>query len=133
MNLFDRFLKIIRPFGPSGLDEAQSRALAQLDTHKIYVENVRSILGISSTEAVRILETAVRQGVFEKCVEVMCPDGTIAASATSEDGLPSTVRCWVEDEEGRLEEAAFATKSLHKTTFYRLHERSETFPHARTA
>jgi hypothetical protein len=133
MSLFDKFLRTIDVFGSSGISEAQSRVLAQLDTHKIYVENVRSLLGISYGEAVRILETAVRQGVFEKWIEVTCPDGTVAASARNENELPTTVHCWVEDEEGHLEDSDFPTQSLKKSTFYRLDERSETVPHARTA
>jgi hypothetical protein len=133
MSLFDRFLKTISSFGPSGISEAQTRVLSQLDTHKIYVENVRSLLGISHGEALKILETAVRQGVFERCVEVLCPDGTVAASASSEERLPRTVHCWVEDVEGHLDEADLFTESLKRNVFYRLDERSETVPHTRTA
>jgi hypothetical protein len=133
MSLFDRFWKTTKSFWPSGLSEEQGRVLAQLNPSKIYVENVRSILGVSHAEALQILETAVRQGVFEKYVEVMCPDGTVATSARSDSELPSSVHCWIEDEDGILEETTLPTKNLRKAVFYRLDERSATFPHARTA
>jgi hypothetical protein len=133
MSLLDRFLKTISSFSPSGISEAQSRLLSQLDTHKIYVENVRSLLEISHDEALRILETAVRQGVFERCIEVLCPDGAVAASACSEARLPRTVPCWAEDADGHLDETDLPTESLRKTVFYRLNERSQTVPDTRTA
>jgi hypothetical protein len=116
---------------PFKLSEAQAALLSQIDTHKIYVENVRSLLDITHAEAVRILETAVRQGVFEKRVEVLCPDGTVAASADNEDSLPPHVNCWVEDEDGHLEEADIPTKGLKRVVFYSVDERS--VPYSRTA
>ena len=133
MSLFDKFLRTISSLGPSGISEAQKRALVQIDTHKIYVENVRSLLGVSHAEALKILETAVRQGVFERCVEVLCPDGTVAASAAKEENLPPVVHCWVEDEEGHLEENDLPTKSLARTIFYRFDERSNANSYTRTA
>lgn len=133
MSLFDRFLKRISSVGGPSISEPQRLLLSQLDTHKVYVENVRSLLGVSYPEALKILETAVRQGVFERCVEVICPDGTVAASAKSEEELPSTVQCWVEDEDGYLEETDLPTRSLRKTTFYRLDEHPNNVPHPRTA
>jgi len=133
MSLLNRFLKTISSIHPSGLSESQRRLLAQLDTRKIYVENVRSLLDVSHAEALRILETAVRQGVFVKWVEVMCPDGSVAAAAPREDKLPVTVHCWVEGEEGHLEETDFPTARLRKTTFYKLNEQPDTIPHSRTA
>ena len=64
MTLFDRFLKTINYLGPSGISEAQGRVLAQLDTHKIYVENVRSLLGISHAEALKILRNGSTPKVY---------------------------------------------------------------------
>jgi len=134
MSLFEKFLKAIsKNISPSVLSERDALLLSKLDPHKIYVENVRSILGVSSTEAKRILETAVRQGIFEKRVEVTCPDGSVAASAESEEALPNSVHCWRE-EDGQLEEVDLPTDSLTKTVFYRLYERSASpVPYSRTA
>jgi hypothetical protein len=94
-------------------------ALTRLNPNKIYTENVRSVLGVSSKSAKRIIDTAVRQGVFQRCVEVVCPGGAVAASAESEDKLPDTVRCWKE-EDGNHEEVLISTRELSKSVFYRL-------------
>jgi len=100
---------------PSGLKEA----LAGLNPDKIYLENVRSVLGVSASKAQRICETAVRQGLFQKMVEVVCPDGSIAASAENEHELPRSVTCWRE-KGGNTEPVEIATTSLSKTVYYRL-------------
>ena len=105
----------------ASLSGKEAEALSALDPRKIYVENVRSILNVSSSYALRICETAVRQGLFEKMVEVHCPDGAVVASAKTEKDLPSVVRCWKE-EDGFHEEVEVATASLHKESFYRLNE-----------
>jgi len=133
MSLLDRFLKTISSVFPSMLSEKETTLLSQLNPQKIYVENVRSILGVSHAEALRILDTAVRQGAFKKLVEVRCPDGTVAASAEREEDLPVTVHCWHEDEEGHLAEADVYSQTLRKNTFYRINDRSERNPVQRTA
>jgi hypothetical protein len=125
MRLFDRFLRTISSVLPSGLSVKETKLLAQLNPRRIYVENVRSLLGVSRSEAVRILETAVRQGVFERRIEVMCPDGTVAASAESEESLPTTVPCYANDEDGYPEETSVPSRTLRKAVFYRLYERSQ--------
>jgi hypothetical protein len=99
----------------------RAEAIAKLNPDKIYVENVRAALGVSSTSAQQICETAVRQGLFERYIEVVCPDGTIAASAHLESELPEMVHCWTEHD-GELEEAEVDTSTLTKTTFYRLNK-----------
>jgi hypothetical protein len=116
----------------SGLSEEDSLRLSSLDPEKIYIENVRSILGVSYSSAMRICETAVRQGLFKRFVEVKCPDGAVAASANTEAELPKTVRCWTETD-GHLEEVEFSTESLAKATFYRLNEQSDSIPYGQTA
>ena len=130
MSLFDKFLRTISSMFPSGLTAKEAALLAQLDPRKIYVENVLFLLGVSHAKALSILETAVRQGVFEKRVEVLCPDGTVAASAESEDELPDTVHCWTQDDE---HEEELLTKDLRKTVWYRLNEHSAHDSFQRTA
>jgi hypothetical protein len=132
MSLFDRFSRIISRVFPSKLDDREATLLSQLDPHKIYVENVRSLLDVSYKEALGILETAVRQGVFQKHIEVMCPDGTVAASADAEDAIPDRVQCWSEDDEGHLEEMEISTHSLKKVVFYSLDERSDSASYSST-
>jgi hypothetical protein len=103
------------------LSEKEAEALAALNPDKIYVENVRNILNVSSSHALRICETAVRQGLFETGIEVLCPDGAVVASAKKEEELPERVPCWKE-EDGHMEEVNIATSSLDKKKFYRLNE-----------
>ncbi len=116
-----KFFEIVSKFIPGAIPCGTEEAIASLNPDKIYIENVRSALGISHRAAVRICETAVRQGFFRRQVEVLCPDGAVAASADTEDALPKTVRCWSEDD-GRLEEMELPTTSLVKVPFYRLDE-----------
>ena len=125
MRLFSKFLQAIRSLLPVALSDEQVKLLSELDTHQIYVENVRSLLGVSHREAVDILETAVRQGVFTKKIGVICPDGRVAASAESEDRLPALVHCSSEDDEGFPEEIDVPTRTLKKVVFYSLDESSE--------
>lgn len=100
--------------------------LSALNTDKFYAENVRHILGVPYAIAVGICETAVRQGIFERRVEVLCPDGAVAASADKEIHLPITVRCWHKDG-GFVEQEEIQTKTLEKVVFYRLNEQSTSY------
>jgi hypothetical protein len=112
------------------MTDREAELLSRLDPERIHVENVRSILDVSYAEALKIVEAAVRQGVFERRVDVICPDGSVAASAETEDKLPATVSCWSEDE-GFSEELTVPTQSLPRTISYRLHESSH--PYKKTA
>ena len=87
------------------------RHLTRLDPQRIYVENVRSVLNVSAARARHICDTAVRRGVFTRKVLVLCPDGSVAASAQNETGLPATVRCWIEVD-GDLEPQERRTSEL---------------------
>ena len=133
MLLFERFLTVISNLignvNPLAGREAE---LARLNPNKIYIENVRSLLGVSHREAVRICESAVRQGAFAKGVEVLCPDDVVAASAPSEVELPPVVRCWV-DRDGDLEEEDVNTATLRKLVFYRLNDGEQTGVFRQTA
>jgi len=131
--LSNKFLQTISKLVPGGtLSAKELQLLSSLNPDKIYVENVRSILGVSHRSAVRILETAVRQGLFKRGIEIQCPDGTVAASADAEEKLPVTVHCWTE-EEGHPKEVELPTESLTKTTFYRLNDESDSITFGQTA
>src|SRR5687768_6484498 len=114
-----RFLDITSRLVPSDPLAGIGQELTRLNPDKIYVENVRSLLGISHRSALGICETAVRQGLFTRGVEVLCPDGSVAVSASREEDLPPTVKCWSQ-EEGHYQETVLPTKTLQKITFYRL-------------
>lgn len=121
MSFFERFSKTIIKFvPPSALSQADVERLEALDPDKFYVENVRSILGISTWQARVICESGVRQRLFDRGVEVRCPDGSVAAQAENESELPETVECYVEHE-GHLEVEELPTHNMKRNTFYRLH------------
>lgn len=116
--LFQRFLNTISNVIPERL-MGDMDALSKLNPDKFYVENVRAVLGVSTGTAQRLCDTAVRQGTFRRFVEVVCPDGSVAASADSEAQLPETVTCWSEHN-GHYDEITMPTRDLTKTVFYRL-------------
>jgi hypothetical protein len=128
--LFEKFLKRISRVFPEHFMLGNLEELTKVDPDRIYVENVRSVLGVSYKLARRLCETAVRQGAFQRNVEVVCPSGAVAASAPSEDQLPETVRCFT-DEDGFAEEIELPTKELQKTVFYRLVD--DKYAHTETA
>ena len=113
--LFQKFFETISSWFPDH-ELGDLSALARLNPDKFYLENVRNVLGISSTSAQRICDTAVRQGAFQVGVEVVCPNGAVAATASDEASLPETVRCWTEE----YDEQELPTRTLSKRVFYRL-------------
>jgi hypothetical protein len=120
--LLTRFFDTISRFVPGDpLLGGNVEAIAKLNPDKIYVENVRSALSISTGMAERICETAVRQGLFDRYVEVMCPDNSVATSAPTEAELPPTVHYW-QEENGELHDVELPTATLSKTVFYRYHK-----------
>jgi len=118
---------------PSDPVAGKESAIAKLNPDKIYLENVRSALGVSASKARLFCETAVRRGVFSKRVEVICPDGSVAVSARNESELPEVVRCWQEDG-GEYIQVELATKDLRKVFFYQMkYDSSRSGAHASTA
>jgi hypothetical protein len=132
MPFWKNFWQAISRLVPQATLSGKEALIAELNPDKIYIENVRSILNVSYENAKRICETAVRQGVFARSVEVMCPGGAVAAVADSEDKLPRTVHCWVDDS-GHPAEIELATASLKKTVFYRLNDSTDSVPYGQTA
>ena len=86
------------------------------------MENVRSLLDVSYSNAVEILEDGLKRGWLRSGVEVLCPDGFVAASAETENELPATVTCTAE-EDGHPTEVELSTNALKKVKFYRLNDR----------
>jgi hypothetical protein len=117
----ERFLNTIARRLPG--KKMSKDALAQLNPDRIYVENVRSLLDVSNSNAVAILEEGLKQGWLLSGVEVTCPDGSVAAIAETEDMLPETVFC-TQEEGGHPEEVELSTHLLKKRKFYRLNDRA---------
>lgn len=114
-----KFLDITSRLFPSDPLADLGEVVSRLNPDKIYIENVRAILGTSHNKAVKICETAVQQGLFNRGIEVLCPDGSVATSVRIEDELPPEVNCWIEVD-GQFEEKTIPTSSLDKITFYQL-------------
>jgi hypothetical protein len=104
-------------FATAKIPQARIDALSRLNPQRIYIENVRSILGVNATEAIKLCENAYHQGLFGKGIEVRCPDGAVAIAADAENAIPQTVHCWVE-EDGHLEEKEVLTRDLERVSFY---------------
>lgn len=116
--LFEKFLRTISEHLGDPLSGREDE-LTRLNPDKFYAENVRSLLDVSAGAAQQICETAVRQGLFRRGIELLCPDGSVAKTADTEAQLPPTVSCWVE-RDGDLEEQHFNKTDLRRLTFYRL-------------
>ena len=93
------------------------KAIEALDPEHIYVENVRSILGLPTGLAKGLCELAVKRGILERRIEVLCPDWVVAAEAPNEELLPAEVTCWKEVN-GNYEETLYPTAHLQKMEFY---------------
>lgn len=134
MPLLEKLFQIISRVVPASgaLSEKESKLLVALNPKKFYVENVRSLLGVSYKSALQICETAVHQGMFERAVEVRCPDGSVAATAETEEELPREVRCW-KNIDGFPEPEMMSSTSLEKVFFYRLNESAGSAPISRSA
>lgn len=132
MSLFERFWKAITDLVPGSALSGREDALAKLNPERFYVENVRSVLGVSARSAQRVCDTAVRQGFFQTGIQVLCPDHSVAVSAPTEAELPSSVHCWIEDR-GELTEADLPTAELVKLRFYRLNNEAASKLYSRSA
>lgn len=115
MRLSDLIDKLV----PDGVPQGKIEELSRLDPDKFYIENVRSVLNISHKRAKSICDIAVKQGVFEGWIELRCPDGSVPATAKTEDSLPEKVRCWIE-KDGKSEPVWMASSDLQRVPFYRL-------------
>jgi len=124
--LLEKLFGSISEFIPGTPLSGKEAAISALNPDKIYVENVRAILGVTHSQAVRFCETAVRQGIFSRGTEVQCPDGTIGAFADDVAHLPEVVSYWSQDTEGHVEEIRIATANLPHITFYKLNDESAT-------
>lgn len=113
----EKFLDLISKVIPTDTTSELRAELSRLNPDKIYVENVRSLLHVSARTALDVLETAVRQGVLRKGIEVRCPDGAVAVAVDSGQSLPEQVHCWQDEEEIEI-----PTSELSKVTFYRLND-----------
>ena len=119
--LLQKFFERISNVIPETVLLGDLRALSHLNPDKFYLENVRSVLGVSSAAAQRICDTAVRRRAFLQFVEVTSPEGVGVAFAPTETELPLEVHYWTE-QNGEHVETFVPTADLRKTVFYRLND-----------
>ena len=119
---YERFLQRISDLLPLGGSDSQLVALSKLNPDHIEVENVRSILDVSTSAAKRVCETAVRRGLFCVRIAVICPDDSVALVVNDRNSIPQTVRCWRQYEDGSAPEEV-PTETLEQREFYVLNER----------
>jgi hypothetical protein len=121
MDWFTKFWKTTSEVFPARIPPQAMERLMALDPNRIYLENVRSILGVSVGRAQRICDTAVRRGFFSHRVLVLAPSGAVVKSAATREELPPTVRYW-RDVEGDKEEEVANTADLQTLDVYALND-----------
>lgn len=97
--------------------------IESLNPGKIFVENVRSLFGISRVEARTWCEMAVDGKLFEKKIGLICPSPTcndrIIAEYNSFAEIPDEITCSLCEAEGN-EDTVYKTSKLNKVEFYKL-------------
>lgn len=97
-----------------------NRILEDLDPDRIYVENIRYILGTNTRIAKFVCNIAVRKGFFEEYYGITCPNdncGRIIKSYSHEEDIPEEISCFICQEDGE-EINKFQTKEL-RITYYK--------------
>tara|TARA_R100001369_G_scaffold66119_1_gene93267 strand:+ start:32 stop:379 length:348 start_codon:yes stop_codon:yes gene_type:complete len=98
-----------------------NKALEELNPDRIYVENMRYLLGTSSRIARLVCNIAVRKGHFEKYYAIECKNENcrrIIGSYKNLSEIPDKVTCFLCEEDGE-KESQFSTKELNIIPFYK--------------
>lgn len=119
---FTKFLDIMNSIIPVSIPAHTLENLSRLDPNKFYVENVRSLLGVSTDKAKNLCDTAVRQGFFMTGIELICPDGSVVKSIDKGEEIPKKVNCILQVDNG-YEDVEFKIDELERNTYYRLNKK----------
>ena len=99
------------------------KTISNIDSSNIYVENVRSLLNVSTFKARLYCEMAVQEKVFQKKYGVSCPnDSNIIKSYDSRELIPEEITCHICEGLER-EECTFKTRKTDIIEFYQLIKR----------
>lgn len=105
------------------LSQKSFQKISALNPERFYLENVRSIFGITTFEARLLCEMAVEQKLFQKRIALICPDpechGRIIATFRTLAEIPETISCSLCEAEDH-EQISYNTSSLKKISFYNL-------------
>jgi len=108
---------------PIGVAVEKRRRLLQYtgEPNRIYIENVRSFFGVPHRIAKAMCELAVRQGFFERCLAVLCPNDERVLIDTCEPNaiLPNEISCEV-CESLEVERSVFSPGECRTLPFYRV-------------
>jgi len=100
--------------------EKYLRTISLINPQKIYVENIRAMMNVSTKKARLFCEMAVKESVFVRRIGVVCPnDQRIIAEYNDESELPDEITCKV-CEIGEIDPSTFKTAELQKIIFYKL-------------
>lgn len=120
--LSTKFWQIIDESPVGKFVDKKRRQIFNTDPERIYVENVRSFFGMPFWAAKFLCDMAVRQGVFEKRIGLVCKNDDckrIIATYGENEKIPETINC-LQCEINQKGEHEFRTSELEKLTFYRL-------------
>jgi hypothetical protein len=120
----ERFLKLIDR-SPLGAAIEKRRRLLEYDGEpgRIYIENIRAFLGVPYAAAKGLCELAVREGFFDRCQALMCPNDDRVLFETCDDEPVAQAQLDCEICEGNeIEPHVFLPGDCKRMLFYRVHE-----------
>ncbi|WP_405384805.1 hypothetical protein [Maribacter sp. LLG6340-A2] len=98
-----------------------NKILEELNPDRIYVENIRHILGTNTRFAKWVCDIAVRNGYLKKFYAIECPNSNcnrIIQTYSSLDKIPDELTCFMCEDDG-LEKSTFLKKNLNIIPFYK--------------
>jgi hypothetical protein len=106
--------------------------LASVQPESIYIEHVCIAFNVSRIRARKICEEAVDRGLLSRTVQVLFPDGRVAASACRYEDLPDVVQysCHLES---TCASRVGKTANLSKREIFSLPESRVSSPNSRAA
>ena len=93
--------------------------LAFVDPQCIYIEHICIAFDISRKHARKVCREAVARGLLFRQIQVLCPDGSVAAFAASHKNLPAAIEC-VSDRHTNCKLQVLKTKKLRKREVFAL-------------
>lgn len=115
----------------SEIEFAKLKIISDLNPHRVFVENVRVLFDITTTEAKELLEELVAKGYAEQMVRLDCPEsscsGRMICSHSINEEPPTNVKCSLCETEGN-EEFWYETSKLKGSIFYKMKKIERTKP-----
>lgn len=97
------------------------KVMRELNPDRIYVENMRHLLGVNHTIAKWVCEIAVRKGYLRKCIGLICENencNRIIEAYDDPANIPEYITCDL-CKEDLATEYRFQSKILKKIEFYK--------------